>query len=393
MSDVFHLWTRRRIPSVYYGPGLLSRCHVVDEWIDVEDIVRAARVFALVAREAVAPHLGEDAVLAAVKPERVVDLAQTLVRFRSENPPGNEHEITAFIQDRLAQLPLAVARHDSPAGRPNLIATLGTGGGPRLLFNGHTDVVPAGTDWSFEPYGGEIRDGRLHGRGAADMKGGLAATLEVAHAFADLGVTPTGTLLWSVVADEEAGGDHGTGFLCEQGLLDADYALVAEPSEFRLSVSENALLWLRFETRGVQEHTINRAKAVNAVEGMLAVSRALLDIRDDVANLHHPNLGRPILTINTFNGGLKTNIVPDRCTMDVDFRFPAGLGLDVASARGRIDEALEALRVADPTLDVRYEAHGKDGFEQPEDSEIVRLIQRAHERALGTQAEWWRRGS
>lgn len=393
MSDVFHLWTKRCIPSVYYGPGLLSRCHVVDEWIDVDDIVQAARIFALVAREAVAPHLDEDAVLAAVQPTRVVTLAQELVRYRSENPPGHEREITDFIHDRLVQLPLTVARHDSPTGRPNLVATLGSGAGPRLLFNGHTDVVPAGTDWSFDAYGGEIRDGRLHGRGAADMKGGLAATLEVAHVFADLGVTPTGTLLWSVVADEEAGGEHGTGFLCDQGLLDADYALVAEPSEFRLSVSENALLWLRFETRGVQEHTINRAQAVNAVEAMITVAQALMAIRDDLAHLHHPNLGHPILTINTFNGGLKTNIVPDRCTMDVDFRFPAGLGLDVAAARARIDEALDALRAADPTLDVHYEAHGKDGFEQPEDSVIVHMIQRAHERVLGTPATWWRRGS
>ena len=393
MSDVFHLWTKLRIPSVYYGPGLLSRCHVVDEWIDVDDIIRAAKVFALVAREAVAPHIDEDAVLSAVNPERVVDLARTLVRFRSENPPGNELEITTFIQDRLTRLPLEVARHDSPAGRVNLVATLGTGAGPRLLFNGHTDVVPAGDDWSFDPYGGEIRDGRLHGRGAADMKGGLAATLEVAHVFADLGVTPTGTLLWSVVSDEEAGGEHGTGFLCDQGVIDADYALVAEPSEFRLSVSENALLWLRFQTTGVQEHTINRAKAVNAVEGMLAVAQAMLLIRDEVAHLHHPNLGHPILTINTFNGGLKTNIVPDRCTMDVDFRFPAGLGLDVTSAKARIDTALDALRAADPSLNVRYEAHGKDGFEQPEDSAIVGLIRRAHERVLGVPAEWWRRGS
>ena len=393
MSDVFHLWTKRRIPSVYYGPGLLSRCHVVDEWIDVDDIVRAARIFALVARDAVAPHVPEDAVLDAVQPQRVIDLAQALVRFRSENPPGHEHEITAFLQDRLTDLPLTVARHDSPTGRPNLVARLGSSAGPRLLFNGHTDVVPAGDGWSLDPYGGEIRDGRLHGRGAADMKGGLAATIEVAHVFADLDVTPTGTLLWSVVADEEAGGDHGTGFLCERALIDADYAVVAEPSEFRLSVSENALLWLRFETRGVQEHTINRRSAVNAVEAMVAVARALLDIRDEVAHLHHPNLGHPILTINTLNGGLKTNIVPDRCTMDVDFRFPAGLGLDVASARARIDRALDELRAADPTLDVRYEEHGKDGFEQPEDSEIVRLIRRAHERVLGTPAEWWRRGS
>jgi succinyl-diaminopimelate desuccinylase len=394
MSDVFHLWTKLRIPSVYYGPGLLSRCHVVDEWIEITDIVRAARIYALVAREAVAPHLSVESVLEAVDEARVVDLARALVRYKSENPPGDEHAITAFLKARLEGLGLTVQQIDSPSGRPNLIAEhRGTQDGPTLLFNGHTDVVPAGPGWSFEPYGGDVSDGKLLGRGAADMKGGLAATIEVAHVFEKLAPEMTGRLLWSVVSDEEAGGTHGTGFLCEQGHLKADMAIVAEPSEFRLSVSENSLLWLHFETRGKQEHTINRHQAVNAVEGMLRVADEMLSLRDEVAGLHHPNLGTPILTINQFQGGLKTNIVPDFCTMDVDFRFPAGLGLDIASAKDRIDARLQRLRDSDATLGIRYVADGKDGFEQPEDTAIVGLIQRAHQTVVGSPAAWWRRGS
>lgn len=394
MSDVFHLWTKKRIPSVYYGPGLLSRCHVADEWIDTDDIVQAARIYVNVARSAVAPEANLSTLLAAVEPERAIRLAQELVRFPSENPPGSEHAVQRHVAAWLEALGYDVRRIDSPTGRPNLIAERGRGTeGPTLLFNGHVDVVPPGSDWSRPPFSGDIVDGRLWGRGAADMKGGVAAILEVAAVFAEVAPAMAGRLLWTIVSDEEAGGEHGTGLLCDEGHIDADMAIVAEPSEFRLSVSENTLMWLRFETRGRQEHTINRAQAVNAVEAMVPVAAELLAFRNEISSLRHPTLGAPILTINTFNGGLKANIVPDRCVMEVDLRYPAGLGMDIDSVQKRIDGMLNRLRDADPTLDVRYDVHGKPGFEQPEDTPIVRHIREAHEAVVGAPPEWWRRGS
>lgn len=394
MSDVFHLWTKKRIPSVYYGPGLLSRCHVADEWIDTEDIVQAAKIYTLVAHSVAALGTDHQTLLAAVNPQRVIALTQDLVRIPSENPPGDEHAIQEFIKQLLESYGYRVKRIDSPSGRPNLVLEWGEGNeGPSLLFNGHVDVVPPGPDWSQPPYCGDIIDGRLLGRGAADMKGGVAAIIEVAAVFAEVNPAMTGRLVWTIVSDEEAGGEHGTGFLCDGDHFDADMAIVAEPSEFRLSVSENTLMWLRFETRGRQEHTINRPQAVNAVEAMIPVASEMIALRDEVSSLRHPQLGSPILTINTFNGGLKTNIVPDRCVMEVDFRYPAGLGLDLESVGKRIDETLERLKVADPTLDIRYDVHGKPGFEQPEDMEIVRHIWKAHEAVVGSPPEWWRRGS
>lgn len=394
MSDVFHLWTKKRIPSVYYGPGLLSQCHVANEWIATDDIVRAARIYALVARNAVAPGLDDQTVLSAIDDDRVVALAQELVRIPSENPPGGEEPAQNYIATWLARFGYDARRVDSPDGRPNLLFERGNAAnGPTLLFNGHVDVVPSGPDWSRDPFSGDIENGRLHGRGAADMKGGVAAILEVAAVFAQLDPDLAGRLAWTVVADEEAGGEHGTGFLCDAGHIDADMAVVAEPSEFRLSVSENTLMWMRFETRGRQEHTINRAQAVNAVEAMMPVADGLLRFRDEIAGLKHAKLGSPILTINTLHGGLKSNIVPDRCTMEVDLRYPAGLGLDIDSVRARIDAMLGRLRADDPTLDVRYAVHGKPGFEQPEDTDVVRHIRAAHESVVGAPPEWWRRGS
>ncbi len=394
MSDVFHLWTKRSIPSVYYGPGLLSRCHVPNEWIEVADITAAARVYALVARSVVAPELDPDAVLAAVDDERVVGLAQELVRIPSENPPGDEEVIQQRVAAFLEEHGYDVRRIDSPDGRPNLLTERGDAdAGPTLLFNGHVDVVPPGPDWNRPPFSGDIDEGRLHGRGAADMKGGVAAILEVAAVFAKLAPEQSGRLLWTIVADEEAGGEHGTGFLCDAGHLQADMAIVAEPSEFRLSVSENTLMWMKFEARGRQEHTINRSQAVNAVESLVRVADGMLNLRDEVADLTHPKLGSPILTVNTFHGGVKSNVVPDRATMEVDFRYPAGIGLDIDGVRERIDGMLRDLKANDPTFDVRYDVHGKPGFAQPEDTEIVRRIFEAHEQVFGVPPEWWRRGA
>lgn len=394
MSDVFHLWTKKRIPSVYYGPGLLSRCHVADEWIDTKDIVQAAQIYTLVAHSAVASEADPQTLLAAVDPERVVALAQELVRIPSENPPGDEHAIQDRIGELLESYGYEVRRIDSPTGRPNLIAERGDEtSGPTLLFNGHVDVVPPGPDWSRPPYCGDIVDGRLWGRGAADMKGGVAAILEVAAVFAEVAPSMKGRLIWTIVSDEEAGGEHGTGLLCDGDHIAADMAIVAEPSEFRMSVSENTLMWMRFETRGRQEHTINRSQAINAVEAMVPLAAELMTFRDEISSLRHPALGSPILTINTFHGGLKTNIVPDRCVMEVDLRYPAGLGMDIDSVRERMDATLERLRLDDSTLDIRYEIHGKPGFEQPEDTPIVRHIMKAHETVVGSPPEWWRRGT
>jgi acetylornithine deacetylase/succinyl-diaminopimelate desuccinylase-like protein len=393
MSDVFHLWTMLRIPSIYYGPGLLSRCHVVDEWIDVDDIVAAARVYALTARNAVAPSLPSATVLDAIDADRVLRLAADLVRFPSVNPPGEEHEISEFIAGYLASRGIPVRRADSPTGRPNLIAELGAPGArPVLLFNGHSDVVPPGDGWSFDPFGGVVRDGRLHGRGAADMKAGLAAILEVATVFADRAAVLEGRLVWTIVSDEEAGGDHGTGFLCRTRAFQADMAIVAEPSEFRLSMAEGSMIWFSFVARGRSEHTINRVRAVNAVESMMLVANELLSIRDEVADRVHPTLGRPILSINHIDGGVKTNIVPDHCSMEVDFRFPPDVGLDIDPVLRDIEGRLTDLRSRHDGFDVTFTAQTKRGFSQPTDVAIVRHLLGAHQEVFGVPATWWRRG-
>ena len=152
MSDVFHLW-RKRIPSVYFGPGTLGQCHVIDERIALADIVTAAEMYTLIAAEALGVPKGQrDALTASIDAQAVASLAAEMVRIPSENPPGNEQDMISFVASWLEQRQVEVRSFEGAPGRPNLVATLqGTPEGPTLLFNGHVDVVPAGEGWSVPP--------------------------------------------------------------------------------------------------------------------------------------------------------------------------------------------------------------------------------------------------
>ena len=125
-------------------------------------------------------------VLKYVDPQKVIRLAQELVRIPSENPPGNEQEVARFVQGRLQKIGLETKIVEPEKGRSNVIAEYKKEPKLTLILNGHADVVPAGDGWSYEPYGGQIKFGRLYGRGAADMKGGLAAAISAVDAVLHL---------------------------------------------------------------------------------------------------------------------------------------------------------------------------------------------------------------
>jgi acetylornithine deacetylase/succinyl-diaminopimelate desuccinylase-like protein len=149
---------------------------------------------------------------------QAVQWLQALLRFDTTNPPGHEAPCIEFIEDRLARAGLETRTLAQAPDRPNLIARLpGRRAAPPLLLYGHVDVVPADPrHWTHPPFSGLISDGCVWGRGALDMKGGVAMMLTALEAFAASGVEPAGDLLFAAVADEEAGGDNGARFLVEE---------------------------------------------------------------------------------------------------------------------------------------------------------------------------------
>jgi len=326
----------------------------------------------------------------------LIALAQQLVQIPSENPPGNEKAVAERVLTFFEELDVPAKVIEAAPGRPNILAHItgsSKGKGPKLLFNGHMDVVPAGPDWHFPAYSGRVENGRLYGRGSCDMKGGLAAMLFVAKLFRDFNVDPKGVLQFAVVADEEAGGKNGTGYLVENKMIDADMAIVAEPSDFKLSISEGGILWIELTTHGTPTHTINAKTAINAVQKMAKVIMRLEEEAERLRQIEHPKYGSPILTVNVVHGGLKTNLIPGDCKALVDFRFPPAIEMSVDSATSRIEGVLAELHHEDPRLDITAQfttvAHP---FEQNEDIEVVRILKESAKELTGRYPDWWREG-
>lgn len=170
-------------------------------------------------------------VLDAINPEETIAFLQDLVRVPSVNPPGDVRQAIKLCDDKLAAAGFVTKTVGATPEKVNVIGTLGgAGAGPRLAFNAHLDVVPIGEEsaWTYPPFGGEIADGRVYGRGAGDDKASVTAQVMAAVALARSGVPLAGTLMVSEVADEETTGELGSGYIVREGHVDADFVIVGE---------------------------------------------------------------------------------------------------------------------------------------------------------------------
>jgi succinyl-diaminopimelate desuccinylase len=295
----------------------------------------------------------KDAVIAAVDELAgdLVELLQALIRLRTVNPPGEGYE--AFVGDfarRLDRLGYATEVHRVPEAdldtlaphgggmpRPNLLATLANGEGPTVHLNGHYDVVPVGNDWTTDPFGGELADGWIYGRGAADMKSGLAAQVIAVEALRR--TDWAGTIVQSAVPDEETVGvrNAGMGWLVEQGLVQADALIITEPfGPDGVGIGHKGAIWGEITLHGKQAHGSSPRLGVNAVEAMArylsmidSTLRPKLDERVTDLGVTPPE-PHATLSFDTIRGGAATNIVPDRCTVTFNRRLIPGEDLDAA---------------------------------------------------------------
>jgi succinyl-diaminopimelate desuccinylase len=324
-----------------------------------------------------------DALVAAVDElsGELVELLQALIRLPTVNPPGEGHE--AFVGEfarRLDALGYATAVHRVPEAdldtlaphasglpRPNLLATLENGSGPTVHLNGHYDVVPVGNDWTRDPFGGELDDGWIYGRGAADMKSGLAAQVIAVEALRRSGWA--GRIVQSAVPDEETVGvrNAGMGWLVEQGLIEADAVIITEPfGPDGVGIGHKGAIWGEITLHGKQAHGSSPRLGVNAVEAMArylaAIDervRPLLEQRVTEYGVTPPEQ-HATLSFDTIRGGVATNIVPDRCTVTFNRRLIPGEDLD--SARAELLAPLQGLRYdyreiysTEPTLVAEHE--------------------------------------
>lgn len=313
--------------------------------------------------------------------ERMTALLARLVRARSENPPGEEQAAAAIVEDDCRDLGLDVEVIESEPGRPSVVARWRGRPGPRLIYCSHIDVVPAGPPslWDVDPYGAEIVDGRMHGRGSSDAKGCVAAALEAVRALRDAGFEPDGTLELMMVADEETMGFKGAGHLMERGLLGSDFGIVGEPTSLRVVTAQRGANWARITTKGKAAHGSAPERGRSAIKHMAEI---VLQLEETLPTDVHPILGGANINVGTIHGGEKVNIVPAACVIEVDRRsLPHETRDDVLA---QLNEAVDRARRRFPDLEAEVEImHSGDAFEVDRDSVIVKTVSRAVEEATG----------
>ncbi len=274
-----------------------------------------------------------------------VELTRALVRIPSENPTGTEAAMAAFVTEWLGRLPgVELEVLEVLTDRPNVVARLrGPSNQPPLALLAHMDTVPFGEGWKTDPLGAEIIDGKLYGRGACDMKSGLAVAMTALARAARSGRKPSRDLIVCATMDEEGTHMLGVTDLVQRGILDADTLVVAtEPSDLKVVVAHKGLLWLEVEVRGKLAHAGNPQFGVDAIraaaEFITRFKRAI-----DALPHRHPKLGRAEVTFSGIKGGIKTNVVPDYARLELDIRLPPPLTIgDIRAMSGECAREAEA---------------------------------------------------
>lgn len=294
-----------------------------------------------------APSEGALAARSAVNLRRCADLTAAMIRHDTRNPPGDESSIIPLLCGVLGPLGARLEVFEPVPGRPSLLAAVGTGRRPALLVNGHTDVVPVvQSEWSVPPFAGQVHGERLIGRGACDMKGGIAAAIEGLRACRDAGVRPACDLVFHLVADEETGGHLGTEALLNAGRIDASNitaAIVPEPTELGISVAERGTLLAEITVSGRAAHGSAPGNGHSAVADAAHLVKALHQA--DFGDPTHPLLGKPTCNVGTIAGGTSANVVASECRLRVDRRVLPGQDRRsaLAALRQLLDQAEESL--------------------------------------------------
>ncbi|MHA2140478.1 MAG: M20 family metallopeptidase [Candidatus Thorarchaeota archaeon] len=297
---------------------------------------------------------------------RLISLTQELVAANSESPPGGEEEVAKVLQSHMEDHGISCVSI-GPGNRPNLLFSTIEGEKGPLVIHGHMDTVPAGPreSWKHDPFGGEIVDGLLYGRGAADMKGPVAALAETMIQYNEEGhKTP---LLMLATSDEETG-CTGAEEVAKSGRLEGvQYGVCAEPTSLNVLVGEKGIFWSRIVTKGKAAHGSRPEEGVNAIQLCIQA----LEVLASSPYSYEPDslLGTQTMNIGYIQGGTKVNVVPDSCEARLDMRIVKGQTPE--DLLDTMNKRLETAGLSDRAK-VEY-IHGKPAVVTPYESEIVSI--------------------
>jgi succinyl-diaminopimelate desuccinylase len=344
--------------------------------------------------------------------DEAVAFAADLIRIPTVNPPGDAYDECAHaVGDRLLRCGFEVAyhtatqraEHTTTHPRVNVVGVRpGRHPRPCLHLNGHIDVVPPGDGWTRDPFGGVILDGRLYGRGAADMKTGLVAAIYATEAVRRAGIMLDGTVEISGTVDEESGGEAGVAWLAEQRVINAarpDYVIIPEPFGIdRICVGHRGVYWAEIVTTGRVAHGSMPFLGVSAVEPMAAiVERFRTELRPSLAAhvtvmpVVPSGARHATLNVNTIEGGQsgqagQTPCVPDRCRLVVDRRFLIEESLDDVrqELRDVLDTTLSLFPGVEYTLEDRLVV---EPVQTADEAPVVEAVRSAVSSVVGRDAE------
>jgi succinyl-diaminopimelate desuccinylase len=322
----------------------------------------------------------KEKVLANIREEDVIELSQKLVAIPSET--GNEKAVSDFVVDYMnTELGMEAEGLAGAPDRPNAVGTLkGAGGGPVVQYSGHLDTVGPGdlSKWKTDPYGGEVIDGKIYGRGAMDSKGGgLASTLTAIKAIRDAGVTLRGDVLVVGTVDEEVGGQWGMKYLYENHLVNPDICIYCVHSDMEIKAHFKGVFWTRWTVLGQTAHGSMPHKGVNAI---VRASRLIaeLEANGGVSYKPHPVLGDHTVNFGWIHAGpeYKYNVVADECQFGVDMRLVHGQS--TAQAEKELNELIASQKAHDPDLNASFEVIQRhEPASVSEDEEVMQILIKA----------------
>jgi succinyl-diaminopimelate desuccinylase len=352
------------------------------------------------------------------KKESMIELTQDLIKIPTLNPPGeNYREICDYLDTRLSRGGFEtqlIRAKDAPGDsdrypRWNIVARReGQKDGECVHFNSHTDVVEVGSGWTFDPFGGQLSDGKIYGRGACDMKGGLAASIIAVEAFLEIFPTFNGAIEISGTADEETGGYGGVAYLAEKGFFSpmrVQHVIIPEPlNKDRICLGHRGGWWAEIETFGEIAH------GAMPFAGDCAV-RHMGEVLNEFERTLFPALKQRItempvipegaknstMNINSIHGGqvepnsetnaLPSHCVPDSCRIIIDRRFL--IEENVEDVKREVKNILESIKTRRPKFEYEVtELNRVIPSMTEQDAPIVKSIATSVEKVLGKKAEY-----
>lgn len=263
--------------------------------------------------------------------EEIIKTAQELIKIPSENPSGNEEKCADYVEAFFKNAGIETIRKIVQDKRPNIVAKLRGDLNKPLVFLVHMDTVPAGENWTVDPFGGEVKQGNLYGRGAVDMKGSLAAAMHLITEISKMKLKPKRDFLVCATVDEE-NQMRGVQNLIDEGIISKQALVLAlEPTDLMLAVATKGVLWYEVTVKGKSAHAANPWEGADAIDTMILFVNKL---RDMVKNLNYddPLLGKPQVTVGKIVGGEKINIISSLCKAEIDFRIVPPFGWDDTNA-------------------------------------------------------------